>query len=72
MATRRRMGPMVPLERAAGSSRLPALDPKRSRDTDIARKFRAVIGGRPRPRPRPETPFGGPSKYADDDESDDT
>jgi hypothetical protein len=72
MTTRRKIGGMVPLERAAGSSRLPALDPKRSRDSDIARKYRALIGGRPRPRPRPETPFGGPSKYADDDENDDT
>lgn len=60
---------MVPLERAAGTERLPALDPKRARDNDIARKFRAVVGGRPRPRPRPENPFGGPSKYADADEN---
>ena len=72
MATRRRAGPMVPLERAAGTPRLPALDPKRARDSDIARKFRAVIGGRRRPVPRPETPFGGPSRYADDDENDET
>lgn len=72
MATRKRIGPLVPLERAAGAARLPALDPKSTRNNDIARKYRAVIGGRRRPLPRPENPFGGPSKYADDDENDDT
>jgi hypothetical protein len=34
----------------------------------MSRRFKAVIGGRPRPAKAPETAFGGPSKYSDDDE----
>lgn len=69
LRSRSRAGGLVPLERAAGSSRLPALDPARARQSDIAKKFRAVVGGKMRPRPAPENAFStGPSKYSDDDE----
>lgn len=69
MTTRRltRSGPMVPLERAAGSKRLPALDPKGARQNDIARKFRAVVTGKPLPR-RPVVDDGDQSKYRDEED----
>lgn len=71
MQSRSRAGGLVPLERAAGHSRLPALNPAAARGSDIARKFKAVVGGRVRSVKVPENAFGGiggPSKYRDDDE----
>ena len=70
-ATKRlsKSGALVPLERASGSSRLPALDFKAARRNEIARRFKAVVSGkRPRPAPPSESAFGSPSKYAKDDE----
>lgn len=66
--SRSRIGGLVPLERAAGSPRLPALDTSAPRRNDIARRFRAVMSGRPLPAKAPSTPFGSPSKYDDTDE----
>lgn len=66
--SRSRAGGLVPLEKAAGSGRLPALNPSAARTSDISRRFKAVIGGRPRPAKEPTTVFGSPSKYRGDDE----
>jgi hypothetical protein len=60
---------LAPFEKAARSGRLPSLDLKKARTSDLGRKFKAVLGGRPRPLPAPESAFGtGPSKYDDSDE----
>jgi hypothetical protein len=74
MTRRSKAGGLVPLEKAArakvgATPRLPALNPQATRQSDIGRKFKALVSGRPRPMPRPENAFGSnPSKYQADDE----
>jgi len=63
-------GPTHALEQAKKSRRLPGLSAprERGRREDIADRFKAIVGKKPRDPGRVSTPFGEPSKYEDDDE----
>lgn len=72
MKRRSNAGGLVPLEKAAKAratspSRLPALNPQAAKQSDIGRRFKAVVEGRSRPASRAEKADEGQSKYADED-----